>query len=215
MGATDQPQPPPSVKLFFDSAPYTSSCKRPNSPSPQGRRIREACGHMRRPWKGDVPSTFPARGRASQPRTAKVETVREPSRDGSERFESFPFREPGRGFLIRKDVRATLQPQNVAIGPTWTPRYRFSTESGLPNDSRSPSGAYRHAAPGVGGFRRPAATCADPGKKIATQRLLRPKLKTRTKSKSPNSKPRLKDSNPKAKSQTKNSNRFFRFLSVP
>ena len=40
--------------------------------------------------------------------------------------------------------------------------------------------------PRVGGFRGPAATCADPGKKIATQRLLHPKPKTRTESKTPN-----------------------------
>ena len=45
---------------------------------------------------------------------------------------------------------------------------------------------YRHAAPGVGGFRGPAATCADPGKKIATQRLLPPQLKTFTESQTPN-----------------------------
>ena len=67
-------------------------------------------------------------------------------------------------------------------------------------------------APRVGGFRGPAATCADPGKGIASQRLLPPKLKSRTKSKTPNAKPRLKDSNPKA---TPDSNRFLRFLSVP
>ena len=59
------------------------------------------------------------------------------------------------------------------------------------------------------------ATCADPGKGIATQRFLRPKLKTRTKSKTPNPKARLKDSNPKAKPETKNSNGFFRFPFVP
>ena len=41
-------------------------------------------------------------------------------------------------------------------------------------------------APRVGGFRGPAATCADPGKKIATQRLLAPQLKTFTESKTPN-----------------------------
>ena len=45
---------------------------------------------------------------------------------------------------------------------------------------------YRHPAPGVGGFRRPAATCADPGRGIATQRLLRPKLKTRAELKNSN-----------------------------
>ena len=53
VGATNKPQPPPPVELSFDSAPYTSSCKRPNSPSPQGRRIQRACGHMRRPWEKD------------------------------------------------------------------------------------------------------------------------------------------------------------------
>ena len=57
--------------------------------------------------------------------------------------------------------------------------------------------------PRVGGFRGPAATCADPGKGVATQRLLRRKLKTRTKFKTPNSKPRLKDPNPKAKQKLK------------
>ena len=35
----NKPQPPPPVELFFDIAPYTSFCKRPNSPTPQGRRI--------------------------------------------------------------------------------------------------------------------------------------------------------------------------------
>ena len=53
VGAPNKPQPPPPVELFFDSAPYTSSCKRPNSPTPQGRRIQRACGHMRRPWEKD------------------------------------------------------------------------------------------------------------------------------------------------------------------
>ena len=71
MGTPNKPQPPPPVKLFFDSAPYTSSCKRPNSPTPQGRRIREACGHMRRPWKRDGPSTFPARRNASSPKNCE------------------------------------------------------------------------------------------------------------------------------------------------
>ena len=42
--------------------------------------------------------------------------------------------------------------------------------------------------PRVGGFRGPAATCADPGQGIVTQRLLHPKLKTRNEPKTPNSK---------------------------
>ena len=37
----------------------------------QGRRIREACGHMRRPWKRDGPSTFPARRNASSPKNCE------------------------------------------------------------------------------------------------------------------------------------------------
>ena len=41
VGTPNKPQPPPPVELFFDSAPYTSSCKRPNSPTPQGRRSSE------------------------------------------------------------------------------------------------------------------------------------------------------------------------------
>ena len=41
-------------------------------------------------------------------------------------------------------------------------------------------------APRVGGFRGPAATCAHPGRGIATQRLLRPKLKTRAELKNSN-----------------------------
>ena len=45
---------------------------------------------------------------------------------------------------------------------------------------------YRHAETGVGGFRGPAAICADPGKKIATQRLLPPQLKNFSESKTPN-----------------------------
>ena len=60
LGATNKPQPPPPVKLSFDSAPYTSSCKGPNSPTPQGRRIQRACGHMRRPWKRDRNPTSPS-----------------------------------------------------------------------------------------------------------------------------------------------------------
>ena len=51
LGITNKPQPPSPVGFFFHSAPYTSSCTGPNSPSPQGRRIQRACGHMRRPWK--------------------------------------------------------------------------------------------------------------------------------------------------------------------
>ena len=61
--------------------------------------------------------------------------------------------------------------------------------------------------PSVGGFRGPAATCADPGKGIATQRLLRPKLKTRTESKTPNQRSQLKASDPQAKLAAKSSNR--------
>ena len=53
VGTTNKLQPPPPVELFFDFAPYTSSCKRPNSPTPQGRRIQRACGHMCRPWEKD------------------------------------------------------------------------------------------------------------------------------------------------------------------
>ena len=57
---TNKPQPPPPVKLSFDSAPYAISCKGPSSPDPQGRRIPRACGHMRRPWKGDRNPTSPS-----------------------------------------------------------------------------------------------------------------------------------------------------------
>ena len=32
----------------------------------RGRRIPEACGHMRRPWKRDGPSTSPSRGTTSR-----------------------------------------------------------------------------------------------------------------------------------------------------
>ena len=35
------------------------------------RRIREACGHMRRPWKRHGPSTFPARRNASSPKNCE------------------------------------------------------------------------------------------------------------------------------------------------
>ena len=44
-------------------------------------------------------------------------------------------------FPIRKFVRVTLQPQNIATGTTWTPADRFSTKNGLPNDPKSSSGA--------------------------------------------------------------------------
>ena len=60
LGTTNKPQPPPPVELSFDSAPYTISCKSPNSPTPQGRRIQRACGHMRRPWKKDRNPTSPS-----------------------------------------------------------------------------------------------------------------------------------------------------------
>ena len=43
----------------------------------------------------------------------------------------------------------------------------------LPSPLKDPT----RRTPRVGGFRGPAATCADPGKKIATQRLLRSNLK--------------------------------------
>ena len=49
VGDTNKPQPPPPVKLSFESARYTIPCKSPSSPDPQGRRIPRACGHMRRP----------------------------------------------------------------------------------------------------------------------------------------------------------------------
>ena len=60
MGATNKPQPPPPVKLSFESERYTISCKGPSSPDPQGRRIPRACGHMRRPWKRDRNPTSPS-----------------------------------------------------------------------------------------------------------------------------------------------------------
>ena len=40
-------------------------------------------------------------------------------------------------FPIRKFVRVTLQPQNIATGTTWTPADRFSTKNGVPNDPKS------------------------------------------------------------------------------
>ena len=50
----NQPSPSPRPrKASFSTSPYTISCKGPNSPTPQGRRIQRACGHMRRPWKKD------------------------------------------------------------------------------------------------------------------------------------------------------------------
>ena len=60
LGDTNEPQPPPPVKLPFESARYTIPCKSPSSPDPQGRRIPRACGHMRRPWKRDRNPTSPS-----------------------------------------------------------------------------------------------------------------------------------------------------------
>ena len=64
--------------------------------------------------------------------------------------------------------------------------------------------------PRVGGFRGPAATCADPGKGIATQRLLPPQLKIRTEIiKISNRRSQLRASDPNAELATKNPNRGF------
>ena len=101
---------------------------RPQSPQlarPQSRRIREACGHMRRPWKREGPSTFPARRNASSPKNYWVVSF----------FGTYP------NSPIRKFVRITLQPQNIATGTTWTPADRLSTKNGLPSDPKSSSGA--------------------------------------------------------------------------
>ena len=69
-GQPTKPQPPAPVKLLSLLNPIPSPVK-PQLAGPQGRRIREACGHMRRPWKRDGPSTFPARRNASSPKNCE------------------------------------------------------------------------------------------------------------------------------------------------
>ena len=64
-------------------------------------------------------------------------------------------------------LRATSKPQPPA------PVELLSGPHPLPFPVQDPT----RRRPRVGGFRGPAATCADPGKKIATQRLLRSNLK--------------------------------------
>ena len=118
------PAPGP-CKASLDQVPRYFRSQKPQLAGPQGRRIREACGHMRRPWKRDGPSTFPARRNASSPKNYRVVSF----------FVTYP------NFPIRKFARVTLQPQNIATGTTWTPADRFSTKNGLPNDPKSSSGA--------------------------------------------------------------------------
>ena len=60
LGAPNQAPAPGPCKASFSTSPYTISCKGPNSPDPQGRRIQRACGHMRRPWRKDRNPTSPS-----------------------------------------------------------------------------------------------------------------------------------------------------------
>ena len=64
------PAPGPR-KASLDQVPHYFRPQKPQLAGPQGRRIREACGHMRRPWKRDGPSTFPARRNASSPKNCE------------------------------------------------------------------------------------------------------------------------------------------------
>ena len=65
------PAPGPR-KASLDQVLHYFRSQKPQLAGPQGRRIREACGHMRRPWKRDGPSTFPARRNASSPKNCRV-----------------------------------------------------------------------------------------------------------------------------------------------
>ena len=65
------PAPGPR-KASLDQVLHYFRPQQPQLAGPQGRRIREACGHMRRPWKRDGPSTFPARRNASSPKNCWV-----------------------------------------------------------------------------------------------------------------------------------------------
>ena len=60
LGTTSKPQPPAPVKLLSLLNPIPFSLTGPNSPTPQGRRIQRACGHMRRPWRKDRNPTSPS-----------------------------------------------------------------------------------------------------------------------------------------------------------
>ena len=64
------PAPGPR-KASLDQVLHYFRSQKPQLAGPQGRRIREACGHMRRPWKRDGPSTFPARRNASPPKNCE------------------------------------------------------------------------------------------------------------------------------------------------
>ena len=64
------PSPGPR-KASLDQVLHYFRSQKPQLAGPQGRRIREACGHMRRPWKRDGPSTFPARRNASSPKNCE------------------------------------------------------------------------------------------------------------------------------------------------
>ena len=64
----------------------------------------------------------------------------------------------------KRHVGATNKPQPPP------PVELFFNSTPYPSSVKAPT----RRAPRVGGFRGPAATCADPGRGIATQRLLRP-----------------------------------------
>ena len=77
------PAPGPR-KASLDQVLHCFRSQKPQLAGPQGRRIREACGHMRRPWKRGGPSSFSARRNASSPknceRTSRVPICARPPR---------------------------------------------------------------------------------------------------------------------------------------
>ena len=89
--------------------------------------------------------------------------------------ESSPKPDPS--FSLRKTT--PFRSQNWRLGTTSKPQppapvKLLSLLNPIPFPVQDPT----RRRPRVGGFRGPAATCADPGEKIATQRLLHPKPKT-------------------------------------
>ena len=102
-------------------------------------------------------------------------------------FDRRPKPSPKRTPSFSHDKTTNLEDQKRHVGATNKPQppppvELFFDSAPYTSSVKDPT----RRAPRVGGFRGPAATCADPGRGIATQRLLRPKLKTRAELKNSN-----------------------------
>ena len=122
LGATNKPQPPPPVKLSFESARYTIPCKRPSSPDPQGRRIPRACGHMRRPWKRDRNPTSPSlRTRNSKLKPNAKLQIKELQLKASDPKAKLATQNSNRS-LVLSSLRTQLRRLTYKVILTWNPR---------------------------------------------------------------------------------------------